>query len=235
MSIIENIAGIRWRMVKAAEEAGRDPGEITLVAATKTQTAETVREAIAAGITICGENRVQEMTEKLDSFAYDHSALHFIGHLQTNKVKYVVGRVDCIESIGSLHLLEAVNEYAARLGKVQDILLQINIGREAQKSGVLPEELPDLVQKAIKSEHVRLRGLMCVPPAARSSEENRRYFGAVHQLFIDTREKISDNDRLGMKYLSMGMSGDFEDAIREGATLIRVGSALFGPRIYNEG
>jgi len=231
--ISEQLAEIRRRISEAACSAGRNPAEITLVAATKTQSAETVRAAIAAGITICGENRVQEMAEKLDAFAYDHASLHFIGHLQTNKVKQVVGRVDCIESIGSLHLLEAVNECAARLELVQDILLQVNIGREPQKSGVLPEDVPDLVQAAGKAGHVRLRGLMCVPPAGCNSEENRQFFGAVRQLFIDTQGKISDNERLGMTHLSMGMSSDFEDAIREGATLVRVGSALFGPRTYH--
>jgi pyridoxal phosphate enzyme (YggS family) len=230
VSMTEAIADIRRRIADAACSVGRDPEEITLVAATKTQSADTVRTAIAAGITVCGENRVQEMTEKLDCFAYDHASLHFIGHLQTNKVKFVVGRVDCIESIGSMHLVQAVNEYAARLGRIQDILLQINIGREPQKSGVFPEDVPALVQMATQAEHLRLRGFMCVPPAARTPGENREFFGAVRQLFIDTKDKISDNDRLGMTQLSMGMSGDFEDAVREGATLVRVGSALFGPR-----
>ena len=229
MSLEENIARVKANMARAALEAGRDPAEITLVAATKVQTSETIRAAIAAGITVCGENRVQELTAHLDDYAYDGARVHFIGHLQTNKVRFVVGRVDLIESVDSPRLLEAVERQAAKLNLVQDILLEVNIGREESKGGCLPEDLPALARQAMDLPHVRLRGLMAIPPAAAEPGENRRFFAATRQLFVDIRSQIGDNDT-DIDCLSMGMSGDYEDAIREGATLVRVGTALFGPR-----
>ena len=229
MSLEENIARVKASMARAALEAGRDPAEITLVAATKVQTSETIRAAIAAGITVCGENRVQELTAHLDDYAYDGARIHFIGHLQTNKVRFVVGRVDLIESVDSPRLLEAVERQAAKLNLVQDILLEVNIGREESKGGCLPEDLPALARQAMDLPHVRLRGLMAIPPAAAEPGENRRFFAATRQLFVDIRSQIGDNDT-DIDCLSMGMSGDYEDAIREGATLVRVGTALFGPR-----
>ena len=229
MSLEENIARVKASMARAALEAGRDPAEITLVAATKVQTSETIRAAIAAGITVCGENRVQELTAHLDDYAYDGARIHFIGHLQTNKVRFVVGRVDLIESVDSPRLLEAVERQAAKLNLVQDILLEVNIGREESKGGCLPEDLPALARQAMDLPHVRLRGLMAIPPAAAEPGDNRRFFAATRQLFVDIRSQIGDNDT-DIDCLSMGMSGDYEDAIREGATLVRVGTALFGPR-----
>ena len=210
-------------------EVGRDPAEVTLVAATKVQTSDTIRQAIAAGITVCGENRVQEMTAHLDDDAYAGAALHFIGHLQTNKVKYVVGRVDMIESIDSPRLLEAVEAQAAKLDLVQDILLEINVGGEASKSGVAPENALELARLAAELPHVRLRGLMAIPPAARIPGENRHFFAEMYHLYVDIRTAL-DHNVTDMDCLSMGMSGDYEDAVREGATHVRVGTALFGPR-----
>ncbi len=229
MSLEENIARVKANMAKAALEAGRDPAEITLVAATKVQTSDTIRAAIAAGITICGENRVQELTAHLDDYAYDGARVHFIGHLQTNKVRFVVGRVDLIESVDSPRLLEAIERQAEKLNLVQDILLEVNIGREESKGGCLPEELPALARQAMDLPHVRLRGLMAIPPVAAEPGANRRFFAATRQLYVDIRRQIGDNDT-DIDCLSMGMSGDYEDAIREGATLVRVGTALFGPR-----
>ena len=229
MSLEENIARVKANMAKAALEAGRDPAEITLVAATKVQTSDTIRAAIAAGITICGENRVQELTAHLDDYAYDGARVHFIGHLQTNKVRFVVGRVDLIESVDSPRLLEAIERQAEKLNLVQDILLEVNIGREESKGGCLPEELPALARLAMDLPHVRLRGLMAIPPVAAEPGANRRFFAATRQLYVDIRRQIGDNDT-DIDCLSMGMSGDYEDAIREGATLVRVGTALFGPR-----
>ena len=229
MSLEENIARVKANMARAALEAGRDPAEITLVAATKVQTSDTIRAAIAAGIAVCGENRVQELTAHLDDYAYDGARIHFIGHLQTNKVRFVVGRVDLIESVDSPRLLEAVERQAAKLNLIQDILLEVNIGREESKGGCLPEDLPALARQAMDLPHVRLRGLMAIPPAAAEPGENRRFFAATRQLFVDIRSQIGDNDT-DIDCLSMGMSGDYEDAIREGATLVRVGTALFGPR-----
>lgn len=228
MSLAENIAQVNANIAAAAREAGRDPSEITLVAATKVQTSDTIRQAIAAGVTICGENRVQEMTAHLADNAYDGAALHFIGHLQTNKVKQVVGRVELIESVGSAHLLDAIEAQAAKLDLVQDILLEVNIGGEESKSGIAPEELPALVKQAAACPHVRLRGLMSIPPVA-GPDGNRPFFAKMRQLFVDIRSQMDDN-KTSFTCLSMGMSGDYENAVREGATLVRVGTALFGPR-----
>ena len=229
MSLAERIALVNEKIAAAARQAGREPSEVTLVAATKVQTSDTIRQAIAAGVTICGENRVQEMTAHLDDDAYAGAALHFIGHLQTNKVRQVVGRVELIESVGSEHLLEAIKAQAAKLELVQDILLEVNIGGEASKSGISPEELSALAAQAVGSPHVRLRGLMAIPPVSPEPGANRPFFAAMRQLFVDIKEKMSDN-QTSIDCLSMGMSGDYADAIAEGSTLVRVGTALFGPR-----
>ncbi len=229
MTLRENIAAVQSRIEAAAQRAGRDPKEITLVAATKVQSSQTIRDAIAAGIRICGENRVQEMAAHLDDDAYAGARLHFIGHLQTNKVKQVVGRVDLIESVDSERLLEAISKRAVDLELVQDVLLEVNIAGEESKGGVLPAQLPALVEKALELPHIRLRGLMCIPPVVVAGQSNRKFFAQTRQLYVDMHSKIADNNS-DMDCLSMGMSGDFEDAVEEGATLVRVGTALFGPR-----
>ena len=230
MNLTPSIQAVQDKLAAAAAAAGRDPADITLCAATKTQTDETIRAAIAAGIQVCGENRVQELTAHLAADAYAGARqVHFIGHLQTNKVKQVVGRVDLIQSVDSAHLLQAIDTQAGRLGLVQDILLEVNIGGEESKGGCPPAALPQLAEQAAQSAHVRLRGLMAIPPISATPGANRRYFAEMRQLFIDMREKMSDNQGV-IDCLSMGMSADFEDAILEGATLVRVGTALFGPR-----
>ena len=229
MTLPERVEAVKRKIAAAALEAGRDPAEVTLVAATKVQTSDTIRQAIAAGVTVCGENRVQEMTAHLDDDAYAGAALHFIGHLQTNKVKYVVGRVDMIESIDSPRLLEAVEAQAAKLDIVQDILLEINVGGEASKSGAAPEKALELARLTVQMPHIRLRGLMAIPPAARYPGENRHFFAEMYHLYVDIRTAL-DHNVTDMDCLSMGMSGDYEDAVREGATHVRVGTALFGPR-----
>ena len=230
MELAQRVQAVRERIAAAATAAGRSPEEITLCAATKVQTDDTIRAAIAAGIQVCGENRVQELTAHLAADAYAGArGVHFIGHLQTNKVKQVVGRVDLIQSVDSPHLLQAVDRQAEKLGLVQDILLEVNIGGEESKSGCPRSDLPALVELALSSPHVRLRGLMAIPPISTVPGGNRRYFAEMYQLFIDITRKMSDNQSV-MDCLSMGMSADFEDAIAEGATLVRVGTALFGPR-----
>ena len=229
MSIQTNIQEVRQRIAAACGECGRDPKEITLVGASKMNDAAACREAIAAGIDVLGENRVQEMTEKLSQNAYDGAPLHFIGHLQRNKVKQVVGKVALIQSVGSLPLLEAVEKEAEKQGIVQDILLEVNIGGEASKSGISPEELSALAAQAVGSPHVRLRGLMAIPPVSPEPGANRPFFAAMRQLFVDIKGKMAHNQD-DMDCLSMGMSGDYADAIAEGSTLVRVGTALFGPR-----
>ena len=229
MSIAENIARVRANIAAAAKEAGRDPSEITLVGASKMNDADACRQAIAAGIDVLGENREQEMTKKLAEHAYDGAPLHFIGHLQRNKVKNVVGKVAMIESVGSLELLSAIDKQAEKLGIVQDILLEVNIGGEEAKSGFAPAQLEDAARAAQAMSHVRVRGLMTIPPADSDRDTNIRYFQEVRALYVDINEKLFHNE---LKCLSMGMSGDFEDAIRNGATMVRVGTAIFGARYY---
>ena len=229
MSIAENIALVRERIAAAAREVGRSPEEITLVGASKMNGAEACREAIAAGIDVLGENRVQEMMQKYEEGAYAGAPLHFIGHLQRNKVKMVVGKVDLIQSVGSMELLSAIDAQAEKLEIVQPILLEVNIGAEEAKSGFLAEELPLAVQQAQKLGHVLLRGLMTVPPVADEPHGSIPYFEKVRTLFVDMDKNLYDNK---FDILSMGMSGDFEDAIRAGATMVRVGTAIFGARDY---
>lgn len=228
MSIRENIAEIRRQIDEAARETGRTGADITLVGASKMNNAAACQEAIAAGIDVLGENRVQEMVAKLAENAYDGAPLHFIGHLQRNKVKQVVGKAALIQSAGSVELLDEIEKQAEKLGIVQDILLEVNIGGEESKSGIAPEELPALVKQAAACPHVRLRGLMAIPPVA-GPDGNRPFFAKMRQLFVDIRSQMDDN-KTSFTCLSMGMSGDYENAVREGATLVRVGTALFGPR-----
>lgn len=230
MELEHKIALVKERIAAAAQRAGRDPREITLCAATKVQSDDTIRSAIAAGVEVCGENRVQELCAHLENDTYAGAGqVHFIGHLQTNKVNKVVGRVELIHSVDSLRLLEAVDKQAQKLGIVQDILLQVNIGGEDSKGGVAPEELEELARAAVQMDHVRLRGLMAIPPIAHEPGANTHYFVKMRQLFVDMRAKIAHNES-DMDCLSMGMSGDYEDAVEQGATLVRVGTALFGPR-----
>ena len=231
MSIAENIAHIRQEIDAAARETGRTGRDITLVGASKMNDAARCQEAIAAGIDALGENRVQEMTEKLKENAYDGAPLHFIGHLQRNKVKQVVGKAALIQSIGSPELLAEVDRQAEKLGIVQDILLEVNIGGEEAKSGFAPDAVEQAAAQAKTLAHVRVRGLMTIPPADATREENMAYFEKVRALYVDISRKMYDN---GLEYLSMGMSGDFADAIRAGANMVRVGSAIFGARDYSK-
>ena len=231
MSIAENIAQVRTNIAQACAQAGRSPEEITLVGASKMNDAAACREAIAAGIDALGENRVQEMTAKLADNAYDGAPLHFIGHLQRNKVKQVVGKAALIQSIGSPELLAEVDRQAEKLGIVQDILLEVNIGGEEAKSGFAPDAVEQAAAQAKALAHVRVRGLMTIPPADATREENMAYFEKVRALYVDISRKMYDN---GLEYLSMGMSGDFADAIRAGANMVRVGSAIFGARDYSK-
>ena len=231
MSIAENIASIRARIDTAARETGRTGADITLVGASKMNDAAACREAIAAGIDVLGENRVQEMTAKLSENAYDGAPLHFIGHLQRNKVRQVVGKAALIQSVGSEPLLREIEKEAAKQEIVQDILLEVNIGGEEAKSGFAPEEMVAAAALAKTMAHIRVRGVMTIPPADATPEENMVYFRKVQALYVDINEKIYDNT---MEYISMGMSGDFEDAIRAGSNMVRVGTAIFGQRYYTK-
>lgn len=226
MSIAENISEVRANIEAACREAGRSPEEITLVGASKMNDAQACREAIAAGIDALGENRVQEMTAKLQENAYEGAPLHFIGHLQRNKVRQVVGVVSLIHSVSSLELLEEIDKQARKRDIVQDILLEVNIGGEASKSGVSPDALPELLEEVSEMEHLHVCGLMTIPPPT----QDTRHLEAMQKLFEDMNaRKIAKTE---MKILSMGMSGDYEAAVACGSTLVRIGSALFGARLY---
>ena len=229
-SIAENVADVKSRIAAAALGAGRRPEDVLLVAATKINSAERVREAVAAGVDICGENRVQEMLEKNALGAYRGVPLHFIGHLQKNKVKQVVGLAELIHSVDSTALLDVINTAAAARGIVQDVLLEVNVGAEASKSGFTPDGIASAIDYAGHLDAVRVRGLMAIPPICHTGEENRPYFTVLSQLFIDNGRKKYDN--VNMDFLSMGMSGDYTAAITCGANMVRVGSAIFGARIY---
>ena len=232
MSIAENVARIRREMELAALAAGRDPGSIQLCAATKMNSADAVREAIRAGVDCCGENRVQELTQKLAENAYEGAPVHFIGHLQTNKVRQVVGKVSLIQSVDSLRLLAAIDAEARRQGIVQDILLEINIGGEESKSGFAPEELEDVLPKVREFPNICVKGLMCIPPIGEKNGDSAIFFKKMCKISVDIIRKKYDNVKVDC--MSMGMSQDFPDAIANGSTMIRVGTAIFGARDYRK-
>ena len=230
-NIAENIRAIRENMEQAAKSAGRAPEEILLCAATKMNDAGAVREAVAAGVDCCGENRVQELVQKLAEGAYTGRPVHFIGHLQTNKVRQVVGKVDLIESVDRTELLECIEKTAEKMDVIQPILLEVNIGAEESKSGFTKEEAAALAARMREFPHVALKGLMAIPPVSEFPGENCRYFAEMRNLFVDIKAKKYDN--VSMECLSMGMSDDFTDAIAEGSTMVRIGTAIFGKRNYN--
>ncbi len=227
-AIAERVQAVRHAVVQAAVSCGRKPEEILLVAAAKQNDAEAVRQAIRAGVDAVGENRVQELLAKYAEGAYAGAPLHFIGRLQRNKVRQIVGKVDLIHSVDSVPLLEEIALCASKSGTIQNILLEVNIGNEPSKTGFLPEEIPAAVGQALRWETVRVRGLMCIPPPC---DNNLQFFLRLQQLYVDIRDKTRDN--IPMDILSMGMSADFRDAIAAGATMIRVGQAIFGSRSHH--
>lgn len=228
--IADRVARIREQMALAAAQAGRDEREIRLLAATKMNDADRVREAIRAGVDICGENRVQELQEKNAQGAYEGCPLHFIGHLQKNKAKFLVGTVELIHSVDSVELLETINRLAGQRGLRQDILIEVNIGGEAAKSGIVPEAADEMAARMADYPNLRLRGFMTIPPISVENGGNLRYFAKMYELYVDIKAKKYDNTNIDC--LSMGMSDDFADAIKEGTTMIRVGTAIFGSRQY---
>ena len=232
MSIAENIAAIRAKIDAAALAAGRDPKEVKLCAATKMNDADAVRQAIAGGVDLCGENRVQELVQKARENAYEGAPIHFIGVLQTNKVKQVVGHVDVIQSVDRINLLEAIQKEAAKQGIVQDIFLEVNVGGEASKSGFAPGEVLPLLEHIGEYPNIFVRGLMTIPPVSEKNGDNRKFFQEIFQLSVDIRTKKYDN--VSADCLSMGMSDDFEDAVNCGSTMVRVGTAIFGARDYTK-
>lgn len=226
----EAVARIRENMAAAARSAGRVPEEIQLCAACKTRTVEEVRFSAELPIDLFGENHVQELVEKYDAGAYLGKPGHFIGHLQTNKVNKVVGRAALIQSVDSSRLLDKIDLAAQRLNLVQDILVEINIGEELSKSGLQPQQLWPLLEQAAAKSHIRVRGLMAIPPADADDTATRRYFAAMRELLFAAQNRHYEN--IDMEILSMGMSGDYAAAIVEGATIVRIGTAIYGQRDY---
>lgn len=226
----ERIARTEERIALACQRAGRRREEVTLVAASKMNGADVLREAFAAGITVFGENKVQELTAKDALGAYEGAELHLIGHLQKNKVKQVAGRADLIESLDSPELLRELEKRCAAMNVVQNVLVEVNLAGEESKTGLPAALLPALLDEAEELEHVKVRGLMTMAPKMTDSGELRAYFRRMYELFVDIRMKKYHN--VIMADLSMGMSGDFEEAIAEGATMVRIGTAIFGARDY---
>ena len=216
---------------QAALRAGRNPEDITLMAVTKLHTVDEINEAIDAGATDIGENKVQELLSKYEDVK--PVRWHLIGHLQTNKVKQIIDKVVMIHSVDSLHLAEEINKRAGNAGLVMDILIEINVGEEETKTGIQAEELMDLAKKITDTcENVRLRGVMCIPPYGEDPEVSRKYFRETRELFEKLQQLGLPEDRALIDTLSMGLSGDYETAVEEGSTIVRVGSAMFGKRNY---
>ena len=225
----ENYAEVTERIAIAAKKSGRRAEDIHLLAATKTIPVEVINHAIKSGVTLIGENRVQELLSKLDY--YDQSATrHLIGHLQTNKVRQVVGKVSMIESVDSVKLAAEISRRSEELGIVTDILVEINIGGEESKSGIKPDKAEKIITEISSLSGIKVEGLMTIPPICEKIEENLRYFDQMRNLFVDISAKKIDN--VNMSYLSMGMSDDYEAAILCGANIVRVGTRLFGRRNY---
>ncbi|MBQ3547035.1 MAG: YggS family pyridoxal phosphate-dependent enzyme [Clostridia bacterium] len=223
-----NFKAVNEKLDVALKKAGKTRDDVILLAATKTVDVDTINYAINKGINYIGENKVQELLSKQDGIIDVHH--HFIGHLQTNKVKDIIDRVELIHSVDSLKLAKEISKQAVKKNKVMDILLEVNIGDEESKWGFEPNELESAIKEIAALENLRVCGIMAIPPICNEPEQNRKYFKQMQQLFIDIKNKNIDN--CFMNILSMGMSDDFDIAIEEGANLVRVGTALFGKRYY---
>ena len=227
-SVAEQVQYIKNQAAQAAAACGRAPGEVQIMAVTKTVAPEYVNQAIAAGITLLGENRAQELLEKYDRYNKEGVSIHFIGHLQTNKARQIIDKVDMIHSVGSLHLAQEIHRQAEKIGKVMPVLVEVNIGEEDSKSGIAPQQLMQLLEEMSKLSHISVQGLMAIPPICEKETENDQYFCKMEQLFIDIKQKKLDN--VNMNILSMGMSRDYQRAIQFGANVVRLGTAIFGSR-----
>ena len=227
----QNFKDVKENIKKACLTAERDESEIIVLAATKTVPARVINHAIKEGIAYIGENRVQEFLSKKDSLSKTVHR-HFIGHLQTNKVKDIVGEVEMIHSVHSIKLAEEIDKQCAKLNKTMDVLIEVNIGNEESKSGFLSEEVCAAVEKIAEFQHIRVKGLMAIPPIEENNEKISQYFAEMRKLFIDIAAKKLDN--VDIVYLSMGMSGDYTEAIKHGANIIRLGTCLFGARDYTK-
>ncbi len=225
-----NLHEILQSLADACAKSGRREEEISLLAVTKTVSADRINAAINLGVSQIGENRVQEFLQKQPNLKLDKTAVHLIGHLQTNKVRQIVGRVDMIQSVDSSRLALAISRRSEELGIITPVLVEVNIGGEEAKSGVAPEHLEELLGEMHELAGLHVCGLMTVPPILETEREKREIFSKMYKLFVDIRAKKLDN--IDMQELSMGMSGDYLEAILEGSTMVRIGSALFGKRHY---
>jgi len=231
MSIAENVKEVREKIEIAAKKSGRESNKVALIGVTKTVQTPQIKELLASNVKVLGENRVQEFLPKYEVLSREMSAppeWHFIGHLQRNKVKYIIDKVDLIHSVDSIELAQEINKQAQRFGKIMQFLAEVNIAKEPSKFGICPDQILEVAKKLVNMRHVRLAGLMCVAPFVENGEENRQNFKKMRNLLLDIQRKgLYDTE---IQELSMGMTGDYEVAIEEGATMVRLGTALVGSR-----
>ena len=226
----ENLQEVEQRIADACRRAGRKREEVTLIAVSKTNPAEMLKEAYDLGVRVFGENKVQELTEKYDLLP-DDIRWHMIGHLQTNKVKYLIGKTELIHSVDSLKLAKVIEKESEKKECITDILVEVNVAEEESKFGLKMEEVIPFIENAAQFPHINVRGLMTIAPFVENPEKNRTIFADLHKLYVDIKEKNIDNGTVNI--LSMGMTNDFEVAIEEGATMVRIGTGIFGARNYN--
>ncbi len=229
MMLKENLKNVEEKIKKACTDAGRKREEVTLIAVSKTKPLDTLKEAYDLGVRVFGENKVKELVDKYDALPKDIH-WHMIGHLQRNKVKYIIDKVDLIHSVDSLRLAEAIEKEAAKRGITVNILIEVNVAGEESKFGLAPEAVDEFVEAVAQFEHIRVKGLMTIAPFVENPEENRSVFTALKKLSVDIAKKNVDNVNVSM--LSMGMTNDYQTAIEEGATMVRVGTGIFGERDY---
>ena len=228
--IKENLAIVENNILDACKRSGRKREDVTLIAVSKTKPVSDLMEAYDAGVRVFGENKVQELVDKIDKMP-DDIHWHMIGHLQRNKVKYIVGKVDLIHSVDNEELAAEINKRAEKAGITQDILIEVNIADEDTKYGIPSDQVEDLYVNISKLPYVNVRGLMCIAPNVEDPEQNRQYFVKMNKIFVDITNKLRHNIRVDV--MSMGMTGDYQVAIEEGATMVRVGTGIFGARNYN--
>lgn len=230
--LLDNLKDVEERIQAACDRSGRKREDVLLVAVSKTKPVEMIEEVMTAGIVDFGENKPQELRDKYEVLP-QNLRFHMIGHLQTNKIKYVIDRVVLIHSIDSIHLAEAVNAEAKKHNRIMPVLVEVNVAQEESKSGFLVEKTENAIREIAKLSNIRVEGLMTIAPFVENAEENRQYFVKLRKLSVDIAAKNIDN--VTMHYLSMGMTGDYEVAIEEGATMVRVGTGIFGERNYQIG
>ena len=225
----EQLVNVQKEIEKACERGNRNREDVTLIAVSKTKPISTLKEAYDLGVRVFGENKVQELVDKYEALPKDIH-WHMIGHLQRNKVKYIIDKVDCIHSVESVRLAETIEKEAAKHDRIIDVLVEVNVAGEDSKFGLAPSEVPAFIEEIAKFPHIRVKGLMTIAPFVENPEENRNVFASLQKLSVDIAEKNIDN--VSVKILSMGMTNDYEVAIEEGATMVRVGTGIFGERDY---